>query len=181
MDAPAFPGFTLRPLRLDDAAAWADYICLPEVTRHTSITAANVDDVRREIERTLTGEPGAPLRFAIVEDGRATIVATVGFHGISTAFGTAEIAYDVAPSHWRRGIATAACRAATRWGFEHRGWQRIQATTVPANLGSQGVLARCGYRREGLLRNDRRVRGQPADYWMYAAIPGDVAAAGDGD
>ena len=73
----------------------------------------------------------------------------------------------------RQILASAACDAATRWGFAVRGWQRIQATTLVANTASQRVLVKCGYQREGLLRNFRRVRGQPADYWMFATVPGD--------
>lgn len=175
MNAPSLPGFSLRPIQPDDAQAWAAYACLPEVKLHTSSTAARVDDVRREIDKTLSGDAAAPIRFAIVKaEGAAELVATVGFHTISPLNGTAEVTYDVAPAHWGQGIASAACRAATLWGFEQRDWHRIQATTVLPNIRSQKVLARCGFQREGLLRNFRLVRGEPTDYWLYAAIPGDI-------
>lgn len=49
MRNPDIPGFTVRPIALDDALAWAAYICLADVKRHTSSTAENVEDVRREI------------------------------------------------------------------------------------------------------------------------------------
>jgi ribosomal-protein-alanine N-acetyltransferase len=101
-------------------------------------------------------------------------VATVGFHTISSLHGTAEITYDVSPSHWGRGIATAACRAATLWAFNVKGWHRVQATTLLQHARSQRVLERCGYQKEGLVRNLRLVRGRPMDYWLYSAIPGDV-------
>jgi len=104
-------------------------------------------------------------------------VATVGFHTISALNGTAEVTYDVAPAHWGRGIASAACRAATLWGFEAKGWHRVQATTVLPHVRSQRVLERCGFRREGLVRHFRRVRGVPTDYWLYSAIPGEVDAS----
>ncbi len=169
---PDIPGFKVRPIALDDAPAWAAYICLAEVRRHTSIIAETVEDVRRDIQKTLAGERAAPERFVIesLEDGQ--LVGTVGFHTISELHGTAEISYDVIPSHWGRGIASAACRAATLWGFEVRRWHRVQGTTILANLASQRVLERCGFQREGLLRNFRMVRGQSTDYWLYSAIPG---------
>ncbi len=176
MQCPRVPGFTVRPIRLDDAASWASYICLPEVKLHTSSTASSVADVQVEIQRTLAGEAQSPLRFVLLQ-GSETVVATVGFHTISAAFGTAEITYDVAPSHWGQGIATAACRAATRWGFEVKGWHRIQATTVLPNLRSQRVLERCGFQREGRVRNLRLVRGVPTDYWLYSVIPGEAGRA----
>ena len=173
MQPPLISGFTVRPIRLEDAASWASYACLPEVKQHTSSTASSVEDVKTEIHRTLAGEPNTPIRF-VLQQGGEEIVATVGFHTISAVFGTAEITYDVSPSHWGKGIAKAACLAATLWGFEVKAWHRVQATTVLPNVRSQRVLERCGFKREGLVRNLRVIRGLPTDYWLYSAIPGEV-------
>jgi RimJ/RimL family protein N-acetyltransferase len=148
--------------------------------RHTSSTASTADELRPMLERVLAGGPEAPLRLVVQRPGEAAIVATVGFHTISALNGTAEITYDVAPEHWRQGIATAACRAASAWGFKVRGWHRIQGTTLLANTASQRVLERCGYQREGVLRNYRIVRGVPTDYLMYAVIAGEKAAVARG-
>lgn len=177
MQSPPVPGFLVRPARLEDAVSWAGYACLPAVKQHTSSTAETVDDVRAEIQRTLGGEPNTPIRFVLLHPESGTLVATVGFHTISSAFGTAEITYDVAPDHWGQGIAKAACRAATLWAFDTKGWHRVQATTVLPNVRSQRVLEHCGFKREGLVRNFRLVRGTPTDYWLYAAIPGEVQRA----
>jgi [ribosomal protein S5]-alanine N-acetyltransferase len=174
---PEIPGFAVRLIRLDDAVAWASYACLPEVKEHTSSTAATVEDVTVVVQRMLAGEPTSPIHFVVFQYGSNNLIATVGFHTISPPNGTAEITYDVAPSHWGKGIATAACRAATRWAFEAKRWHRVQATTVLANVRSQRVLESCGYQREGLVRNFRLVRGNPTDYWLYSVIPGEVHGA----
>jgi [ribosomal protein S5]-alanine N-acetyltransferase len=171
------PGFIVRPLRLEDADAWARYALLPEVKEFTSSTATTVDDIRAIIHRVLTAEASSPVHFAIVPDGSESMVASVGFHTISPLNGTAEITYDVAPSYWNRGIAKAACRAASSWGFKAKGWHRIQATTVLQHARSQRVLERCGYKREGIVRNFRLVRDLPTDYWLYSVLPGEVASA----
>ena len=68
-------GFTVRPIRLEDAASWASYACLPEVKQHTSSTASSVEDVKAEIHRTLAGEPSTPIRF-VLQQGGEEIVAT---------------------------------------------------------------------------------------------------------
>jgi ribosomal-protein-alanine N-acetyltransferase len=169
------PGFTVRPISIEDAGAWAAYACLPEVKLHTSSTASSVEDVEREITKTLANDAAAPIRFVLQQGGQ--LAATVGFHTISPLNRTAEITYDVAPALWGQGIATAACRAATHWGLHVRGWHRVQATTVLLNAGSQRVLERCGFKREGQLRNFRVVRGEPATYWLYSALPGEVTSA----
>jgi ribosomal-protein-alanine N-acetyltransferase len=177
MRSPQITGFIVRPIEDGDAPAWASYACLPEVKEFTSSTVASVEDVQAVIARILAGEPNSPIHFALVSEPGSSLVATVGFHTISPLNGTAEITYDVAPSHWGRGIATAACRAATCWAFQAKGWHRVQATTVLPHVRSQRVLERCGYRKEGLVRNYRVVRGRPADYWLYSAIPGEAGDA----
>jgi RimJ/RimL family protein N-acetyltransferase len=154
------PGFTARPIQLDDAPAWAAYVCLPEVMLHTSSTARTVDDVPAEIARTLTGLANAPIRFVLMPEGSEAIVGTVGFHSISVEFGTAEVAYDIAPSHWRKGIASAACRGACLWGFDTHGWHRIQATTVLANLASLHVLGKVVFEGAAPLARERALFGQ---------------------
>jgi [ribosomal protein S5]-alanine N-acetyltransferase len=174
---PQIPGFEVRPVVLEDAAAWAMYACLPEVKEHTSSTVETVEDVRATIERILSSTPSLPTRFVVLAKGGSSLVATVGFHTVSLQNGTAEITYDVSPSHWGKGIATAACQAAKVWAFEAVGWHRVQATTLLSNVGSQRVLEKSGFKREGLVRNFRLVRGRPADYWLYSAIPGEAQSA----
>ena len=171
---PQVSGYKVRPVQLDDAAAWASYSCLPEVKIHTSSAVSTVADVEAMIERILASAPSLPMRFVLQQTGSSAVQATVGFHTVSSLNGTAEISYDVAPAYWGRGIATAACRAATIWAFEVAGWHRVQATTLLPNVASQRVLEKCGFKLEGLVRNFRVVAGRPADYWLYSAIPGEV-------
>ena len=177
MSSPAVPGFIVRPITIEDAEPLARYVCMPEVMEHTSSTARTPEDQKPMLERKLVAGADSPVRFVLQRPGDAAIMATVGFHTISSLNRTAEITYDVAPHHWGTGIATAACLAATDWGFQVRGWHRIQATTVLANVRSQRVLERCGYVREGVVRNFRLVRGQPTDYYMYSVIPGQAVDA----
>jgi RimJ/RimL family protein N-acetyltransferase len=95
----------------------------------------------------------------------------VGFHTVSAINRTAEITYDVDPAYWGRGIASASCAAAVRWGFTIRKFVRIQATVLEGNLGSRRVLEKCHFAYEGTMRNFRMVRGEPRDYLLYAALP----------
>jgi ribosomal-protein-alanine N-acetyltransferase len=174
MSSPQIPGFVVRPVVPKDSQAWAMYACLPEVKEFTSSTATSVEDLLAIINRTIVGEPHSPIQFALIPVNSITLIATVGFHSISPQNRTAEITFDVAPSQWGKGIATAACRAATLWAFAAKGWQRIQATTIVPHIRSQRVLERCGYKKEGLVRNFRVVRGEATDYWLYSAIPGEI-------
>jgi ribosomal-protein-alanine N-acetyltransferase len=172
MTLPLLPGLQVAPVAPSDATEWTDYAMRPEVMRFTSSTVGGVEDMLAIIARTRSGEPAAPVHFALrTPEGR--LAGTVGFHTISPLNRTAEVTYDVHPDFWGRGLATAACRAAVRWGFDHRGWVRVQATTLVEHVVSQRVLARCGFAVEGRLRHFRRVRGEPRDYLLFARLPGD--------
>jgi RimJ/RimL family protein N-acetyltransferase len=69
------------------------------------------------------------------------------------------------------------CRAATEWAFRAKGWVRVQATTLEANVASQRVLQKCGFLLEGRLRNFRLVRGEPHDYLVFSRVPERSGAA----
>lgn len=160
-------GLQLRPLRVDDAGAWYAYLRENVVTRHTSWQLDGPADLVRLIHAYAKPMESHCMRLAIVasDDGLA---GTIGLNEISIPARRAEIAYDIAPQYWRRGIATRACASVTAWALQQLGFARIQATVLDTNLASVGVLERCGFEREGLLRHYRQVRGEPRDFWMYA-------------
>jgi ribosomal-protein-alanine N-acetyltransferase len=56
-----------------------------------------------------------------------------------------ELAYAVQSKSWGMGFATEMSKAALRVGFEDLKLERIVAFTLPHNLRSRRVLARCGF------------------------------------
>lgn len=169
-NAPTLSGYVVRPISVEDAESWARYVCLPEVAQFFSTAEQNADELKPEIFDSLSGRPDAPIRFVAHLPDQHEVIATVGFHSISTRNNTSEITYDVSPTYWGRGIASSLCRAATTWAFETHSWNRIQATTMTNNIRSQRVLERCGFQKEGLLRNYRSVKNVPTDFLLYSLI-----------
>jgi len=74
----------------------------------------------------------------------------IGFCGLQPLANTVdvEIGWWLAPSHWGRGLATEAARAALRDGFERVGLGRIVAVAQPANRASLRVMEKLGMRYE---------------------------------
>ena len=162
-------GLRLRPLRDADAAAWYAYLSDDNVTRHTSWQLDGPDALVRLIRGYADPVATHAMRLAIVEaDDR--LIGTIGLNEITPGARRAEIAYDLAPSHWRRGIASQACEAVTGWALQTLGLARVQATVLDTNTASVGVLERCRFQREGLLHHYRQVRGEPRHFWIYARI-----------
>jgi len=80
---PEIPGCVVTPMAVADAAEWAEYAVLPELTRFTSSTAESAADLVPMIERSLSGEPSAPVLFSVRESSSGQLVASVGFHTVS--------------------------------------------------------------------------------------------------
>ncbi len=70
--------------------------------------------------------------------------AFVGFGGLRSLFGTPEVVYHLTKKSWGKGFATELARAALRFGFEERGFDRIVAITKPPNTSSIHVIEKLG-------------------------------------
>jgi ribosomal-protein-alanine N-acetyltransferase len=74
--------------------------------------------------------------------------AFIGFGGLRSLFGTPEVVYHLTKKNWGQGFATELARAALRFGFEDRGFDRIVAITKPPNLASIRVMEKLGMQFE---------------------------------
>jgi len=160
----------VRPIVVADIPPWFECLTDPAVYEHTSWNVQTPDELSHYAWSTSTEEPSSLTRFAIAERATGLLVGTVGFHSVSPQNRTAEIAYDLVPSYWGKGIATYACGLLTSWAHQSCDILRVQAAVLQSNERSARVLSRCGFEREGLLRSYRLVRGVPGDFWSYAHV-----------
>ena len=109
--------------------------------------------------------------FAITEPDSEEPLGGVGLmlqedvHRIS-----AEMGYWLGVAVWGRGIATAAVKAATAYGFDTLGLERIYAVANTRNRASARVLEKVGYVLEGTMRRNAIKEGVLLDQFMYAAL-----------
>ncbi len=173
--APASPlaGIYLRQMEGRDIESWFAYLRLPQVYQHTSWNVSTPADLMPMIQTYESTLATSARRLAIIDASNQALIGSIGFHTISDVNLSAEIAYDLAPSAWGRGIASALCDTVTRWAFAEYSFVRIQATVLESNVRSMQVLENCGYQYEGLLRAFRQVRGMPGNFKMYARLAGD--------
>ena len=154
-------------MREADADDWHDYLRLEEVTRHTSWRLDGPATLSALIRAYAEPARSNSMRLAIAgPDDR--LVGTIGLNEISIPHRRAEIAYDLAPTYWGRGVASEACRKLAEWALRDLGYARIQATVLDTNQASLRVLERCGFQREGLLHAYREVAGASRHFWIYA-------------
>ncbi|MBB5645061.1 GNAT family N-acetyltransferase [Pedobacter cryoconitis] len=165
-----YPGIYFRQLEKEDLQSWYDYLSIKEVYEGTSWNLNSVNDLESLYLEYNAADKDSAIRLAVIDENNNTLIGTIGFHTISTVNKSAEIAYDLSPAYWKRGIATAMCKEITSWGFSSFGFIRIQATVLETNSRSESVLTKCGYQYEGLLKSYRMVRGVPGNFKLYSHL-----------
>ena len=81
------------------------------------------------------------------------IVGVAGYTGPPSADGVVEIAYAIAPSYQRRGLATEAARELIRRAFQDMSVRLVCAHTLPEPNASTRVLEKLGMRFVGLAND----------------------------
>lgn len=175
MEFTALPSFEheaviLRAIEPGDIEAWFTYLSLPVVFEHTSWNVREPAELAHYAWVPENFTPSTLLRFAVALRSNNRLVGTAGFHSVSPQNRSAEIAYDLAPEMWGKGIATAVCRELVGWAHACASVIRVQASVLDSNVRSAAVLERCGFEREGLLRSYRIVRGTPRNFFMYSHV-----------
>ncbi|BBQ13559.1 GNAT family N-acetyltransferase [Stenotrophomonas maltophilia] len=158
---------SLRWLTREDTYAWFKIISQPEILAQTSWTVASPADLEPIFDSLSNEAMGSELRIAVAGPDDQ-LLETIEFHTISARHSSAEVAYELSPSVWGRGIATAVSRQVTSWALRQFGWQRLQATVLDTNIASTRVLLKSGFAHEGRLRNLRKVAGVSRDFDIYS-------------
>lgn len=109
------------------------------------------------------------LFYAIVSEGKAiggidlTLMEDV--HSKQ-----AELGYWLNPAFWGNGIMTEAVRRICAEAFEKLPVNRIQAQVFGENIASFRVLEKCGFQREGVLRQSIYKNGIFYDERIYGLL-----------
>ncbi len=167
----------LRPLVPEDAPALVRHADNPAVARNMFDDFPQpYDDVAAAAWASHQANSGAFGRvWAIVVDG-----GLIGCIGLKQDSGwlrcNAEIGYWIGEPCWRRGITSDAVRQVTDWAFAAiPELTRIHAPVFSWNEGSQAVARKCGYVREGLLKQSAIKDGKVIDRVVWAAYRTEIA------
>ena len=85
----------------------------------------------------------------------------------------AQIAIRLAKDKHGRGYGTEALSAMTRFCFENTELQRLWTQVDVRNIDSAKMLEKCGYSKEGLIRQGKIVNTW-CDYYVYGILASDI-------
>ncbi|XP_031278162.1 uncharacterized protein LOC116136680 [Pistacia vera] len=85
-----------------------------------------------------------------------------------------ELGYVLASNYWGKGIATQAVKMVAKTIFDE--WphlERLEALVDVENVGSQRVLEKAGFKKEGVLRKYLIQKGSTRDMVMFSLLSTD--------
>jgi ribosomal-protein-alanine N-acetyltransferase len=172
----------LRPVRLRDGSAWAAIRARDE--RHLAPWEPDTPGLwaqrntpaewpARWSALRAVGRRGQALPFAITVDGAFAGQVMVG-NVVRDPLWSAYVGYWLGSHVTGRGVTTAAVALALDHCFGPVHLHRIEATVRPENAASRRVLAKLGFREEGLFRRYLNVEGAWRDHLCYALTVEDL-------
>lgn len=111
------------------------------------------------------------FRAICLNDKPVGTLSVSPFHGTDKCRG--ELGYVLASKYWGKGIATRAVKMASAIFVEWPHLERLEAVVDVDNPGSQRVLEKAGFKKEGVLRKYYLLKGKPKDIVMFSLLSTD--------
>jgi RimJ/RimL family protein N-acetyltransferase len=165
----------LRLAADSDRAAFVEACQDPAIQRYTTVPERYGDVNAREFARqaALGFVDGTAVTVVIVDAATDELLGTVALRRIQAERGRWSVGYWVAPWARGKGVATAAVRLISRFGFDELEAARIDLLAEPENVASVRVAEGAGFRRERLLRDEIVIKGEAHDVFLYSLLPGE--------
>ncbi|XAR54692.1 hypothetical protein NMG60_11029942 [Bertholletia excelsa] len=162
---------SLRPFSLSDAddfLSWANDERVTQFLRWGPVKSR--DEALKYLQEVVITHP---WRQSICLDNRS-----IGYVSVRPESGhdrhRAHISYAVGADYWGQGIVTAALRVAIPLAFKEFPYLvRLEALVEEPNNGSQRVLEKVGFQKEGFLRKYGVNKGEIRDLIIYSLLSTD--------
>jgi RimJ/RimL family protein N-acetyltransferase len=159
----------LRALEYDDLASFVRWVNDPETRRFVAM----------RYPLSMTEEDNwwqARLQkkndhiFAIeTEDG--TYIGNMGLHDLEPENRQAMLGIVIGPKeYWGRGYGPDAIRALLGWAFGYLNLNRVYLRVYAYNERAIRCYEKCGFQREGVLRQARYSDGHYSDEWIMGVL-----------
>jgi len=136
------------------------------------------DAARAWLDRLRAGASSGEARhWALRDTAGGALLGMASLRAIDREHEEAELSFWVGVPAWGRGYATEAAAAVIAHAFTTEGLNRLVAHHMVRNPSSGHVLARLGFRREGLLRQRVRKWGVYEDVALLALLREEWAGA----
>jgi [ribosomal protein S5]-alanine N-acetyltransferase len=176
------PQVMLRPAAPRDADLLRQWRSEASVRRFQPLnelpTAQLRADVASQRMADLYRGRGEKFQWIVQVDGQPagwiTLVVSNWEHGL------AEVGYALSTIFQNRGVMSSALAILLDDLYHNTLLERIEARCAVENVGSQRVLEKTGFEREGRLRGYFKLRGRRMDNYLYSLLREDYLALREG-
>lgn len=109
-------------------------------------------------------------RFSIRDRQTRRFLGVIGLEALAHLHESAELGYWLRQDATGQGLMTEAGRAVLDWAFGPINAHRVRVAAATDNHPSLGVIARLGFRFEGIARQAERVAGRWLDHAVFALL-----------
>jgi [ribosomal protein S5]-alanine N-acetyltransferase len=125
----------------------------PEVQKYNSAPMKGVSEAVNLIDELQQGyQAQQSITWGITLRDEDRVLGLCSIHQWDRYHRRAEIGYDLAQSHWGRGIGTEAVGPIVQFGFRELEVHRLEAYTIIDNYASVQMLKKLGFQLEGVRR-----------------------------
>ncbi len=110
--------------------------------------------------------------------GRDNIIGTIGFNNFTKRH-RANIGFDLQADFWNNGYLTEAIKTVIEFGFRNLDINRIEAEVMQGNVASEKVLAKIGFKNEGILRQWMYWNDKYYDMTKFSLLQSDIRVTGN--
>ena len=165
--------FYLRLINHDDANEYLEYMQDNDVIRYVpeECIPRDMERVKEEINYNIDlFRYKRSIYWTIARKDNNKLVGSCGFNYWNRDHARAEISYDLNKKYWGKGIMTKTVKSVMGFGFSRMQLHRIEATVTPTNQGSLKVLRKLGFKKEGILREQKLLHGKFHDAVMLSLL-----------
>ena len=164
----------LRPFTLQDVPSLRTWIMEKSIYKYWGKGPGKTDR-NPELLFEKNPKPVRSFHLGIEEKDSGNVIGEIWIYRIENNR-MAVPAIRLVPSAQGKGYGSEALRAMTHFCFENTELKRLQAEADVRNIASQKILEKCGFRREGLIRQGKLVSTW-CDYYIYGLLRSDLAEA----
>jgi ribosomal-protein-serine acetyltransferase len=152
-----------------DGSRWHLERWLPWVPFNSSPDAS----IRYAEACAIDWDAGRAARFAVRDRGSNALLGVVGLDSCVHLHRACELGYWLRREYTGRGLMTEAARACLDFAFQRMGIHRVRCAAATDNAPSLRVIARLGFRFEGIAREAEWVGTRWLDHALFAKLATD--------
>jgi ribosomal-protein-alanine N-acetyltransferase len=138
------------------------------IGRPRASSLADADELITRIAADRVANAG--ITWGLALKGSDRLEGTIGYYRLQLAHHRGEVGYLLAPERWGQGYMGEALEAVVDHGFRLLRFHSIEAVTDPGNEASNRLLARHGFIREGLFKENYFWEGRFLDSAVWSRL-----------